>query len=209
MKKAVLIFVLFCVSSICFSQIHEAGIVAGGSTFVGDIGATNYIKPNDFALGILYKYNLNPRMALRGNFTHFRIKGNDLDSNNSMRRLRGLTFNNNISMLAAGMEYNFFEYDLSKERMTSTPYILAQIAAYGYKAAGDNKLTFSPTIPIGIGYKSQLYRKLAFSVEATVQYAFSDDLDSANITDGSNDWFLFTGFSIVYTFGRPSCYNQR
>ena len=43
-------------SVFCFqfsqAQIFEIGVFAGGSNFIGDVGATNYISPNQFANGI-------------------------------------------------------------------------------------------------------------------------------------------------------------
>jgi Domain of unknown function (DUF6089) len=35
------------------AQIHEIGVFAGGNNYIGDVGPTNYIKPNEFAFGLL------------------------------------------------------------------------------------------------------------------------------------------------------------
>ncbi len=67
MKKQLLAIVFICVTSISWSQIHEIGIFIGGTNYVGDVGKTNYISPNNIGAGLIYKYNLNPRIALRGN----------------------------------------------------------------------------------------------------------------------------------------------
>ena len=49
-------------SVFCFqlsqAQIFEIGVFAGGSNFIGDVGATDYISPNQLAIGGLYKWQL-------------------------------------------------------------------------------------------------------------------------------------------------------
>lgn len=54
-----IIITLFCIFSYAASnaQIHEIGIFAGGNNYIGDVGPTNYVKPNEFAFGLLYKWN--------------------------------------------------------------------------------------------------------------------------------------------------------
>ena len=57
-----------------------------------------------------------------------------------------------------GIEYNFFEYDLSSSNKTSTPYILIQVAAVDYEtprleiSPGNYRFTrnTSLSIPFGI-----------------------------------------------------------
>ena len=43
------------------AQTHEFGVFIGGSNYIGDIGSTTYIAPNEPAFGILYKWNKSPR----------------------------------------------------------------------------------------------------------------------------------------------------
>ena len=198
-------------------------MVIGGSNYVGDIGKTNYINPNAFAGGLIYKWNLNPRIAFRGNLNYIPIAAKDSESENLVRKVRDLKFNNTISELALGIEYNFYEYDLSNPEKSSTPYILLQAAAINYKSTSSEiavgsynysrKTTYS--IPFGVGFKGALLGKLAYALETRFTYLLEDDLDystkripSLNFGSNTNDWYVFTGFSIVYTFGRPACYSE-
>lgn len=201
--------------------MYEIGFFGGGSNFVGDIGATDYIKPNRPALGFVYKYNVNPRMAFRVNYTYFDILGDDNESDNEVRNRRGLSFENNLNEFAVGIEYNFFEYDISTSGEKATPYILLQLGAVDYKTPraldlnGNRVFTrrTALTIPMGLGFKSVLFGKIAVAVEARVNYTLTDGIDfttssipSLNFGGNGNDWYMFTGFSLVYTFGRPPCY---
>ncbi|GAB1308487.1 hypothetical protein KH5_11700 [Urechidicola sp. KH5] len=224
MIKQFLFTVILLASISTSAQIHEVGIQVGGSNYIGDIGPTNYIRPNDLALGILYKYNLNPRIALRGNFTYFGISSNDADSNHPGRADRGLSFNNSLYEFGAGVEFSFFEYNLDTQDKTHTPYILAEIAAVNYKhtnlRTGPDTYEYSSittvAIPFGFGYKFKLAGPLAMAVEVGARYTIKDNIDYNNpyipeLTFGNpnnNDWYMFTGINLVYTFGRPPCYAE-
>lgn len=204
-------------------QIHEVGLYFGGSNYVGDIGSTNYINPNNLAGAIFYKYNTNPRIALRATYSYLPILGNDLKATTTFRRNRALNFSNTINELAVGLEYNFYEFDLSSEDKTWTPYLLLELVGFNYKNVKSHTPSgqiiygqkTSYAIPFGIGYKSKLYSTLAFAFETKFRYTFEDDLDfisnktpNINIEGTGNDWYMFTGFSLIYTFGRPACFTN-
>lgn len=223
MKKQLLAIVFICITSISWGQINEIGVFIGGSNYVGDVGKTNYISPNRIAGSLIYKYNLNPRIALRGILSYVPIGGDDKKSSNVVRKNRGFNFKNSIKELAIGIEYNFFEYDMTSADKIYTPYILLELAGFSYDSAESEiiagqynlKQKMSYTIPFGIGFKGKLVNNIGFSIETKVRYTFEDDLDyttskipSLNFGGNSNDWFMFTGVSLVYAFGRPACYAE-
>ena len=204
-------------------QIHEVGLYFGGANYVGDIGENSYINPNNLAGSIFYKYNTNPRIALRATYSYLPIQANDLKATTTFRRNRALNFSNTINELALGLEYNFYEFDLSSEDKTWTPYLLLEFVGFNYKnvkshTSSGQKIYGQKTsyaIPFGIGYKSKLYSTLAFAFETKFRYTFEDDLDYAsnktpniNIEGTGNDWYMFTGVSLIYTFGRPACFTN-
>jgi hypothetical protein len=223
MKNCILLLILISFSNVVLGQMYEVGISVGGSNYVGDIGRTSYIYPNKIAGAAFFKYNKNPRMALRATYSYLPIKANDLDADTDFRRDRGLNFKNTINELAVGLEYNFYEYDLSTPGKTWTPYILLEFAAFNYKYITsepqpdqyeyNSKNSFA--IPFGVGFKSELSGSLAFALETKFRYTFEDDLDynnekiaKLNFGGTGNDWYMFTGFSLIYTFGRPACYTN-
>jgi hypothetical protein len=222
MKKLIYFISFICFTITSTAQINEIGVFVGGANYVGDIGSEYYINPNNFMGGVIYKYNLNPRMALRGTFTFAQISADDANATNSARQQRGLRFSNTIKELAVGLEYNYFEYNLNTYHQTQTPYILVELAAFNYNVAISE---FAPleyeygsktsiAIPFGLGYKFKISRGLAMALEVRATYTFTDEIDYNNsefpsLTFGnpnSNDWYTFTGISIVYAFGRPPCY---
>ena len=223
MKKQLLAIVFICITSISWSQINEIGVFIGGSNYVGDVGKTNYISPNRIGASLIYKYNINPRIALRGNLSLIPLFGDDAQSSNEIRKNRNFNFKNTLKELAIGLEYNFFEYDMTSADKTYTPYILLEIAAYNYDGVLSeittgqynlkSKLAYS--IPVGLGFKGRLADNIGFAIETRVNITFKDDLDyttskipSLNFGGNSNDWYMFTGISLVYAFGRPACYAE-
>jgi hypothetical protein len=169
---------------------------------------------------VFFKYNYNPRVALKATFSYLPIAGDDAKAGSSFRNNRGLRFSNTINEIALGLEFNFYEFDISSEDKSWTPYLLVELAAFNYgiivgetETVSENKTVLA--LPIGIGFKSKLIGNLAFSLETKFRYTFEDDLDfisdnnlDFNIEGNSNDWYMYTGVSIIYTFGRPACYTK-
>ena len=220
--KKFLLITLICISGIAHGQINEIGISLGGSNYIGDIGRETFIYPSSYAIGAIYKHNLNPRIALRGTYTYAKLTDDDANSKNIARQSRGYKFTNTLHEFAVGLEFSYFDYDLSGRDQTHSPYILFEIAAINYKTAtsgdpGDYQYesVTSFSIPFGLGYKTKIYGNLAGAIEIGMRYTFVDDLDYNNKDiDGlnfgdptNNDWYVFSGINLVYTFGRPSCYS--
>lgn len=223
MKKSIFLIVFISLTNVLLGQVYEAGVFLGGSNYVGDIGRTNYIYPNKLAGAAFFKYNWNPKVALRATYSYLPIEGNDLDADTDLKRDRALNFSNTIHEIALGLEYNFYEYDISTAGKTWTPYILVEVAAFNYKYVVSeprpDEFNFDSknaiALPFGVGFKSKLAGPLAFAIEAKFRYTFIDDLDytSSNVPrlnfgNNNNDWYMFTGVSLTYTFGRPACYTK-
>lgn len=189
---------------------------------MGDVGTTTYIEPNEPAYGILYKYNKSPRHAYRFSYIQSQISGNDTDSKEPSRRDRGYKFTNNLKELAAGLEFNFFDFNLHQEKPKITPYIYTGINYLMYDnlyvASGiTQKKGTSNTIaiPMTIGVKTNFSRNLILAIEAGARYTFTDNLDGSNPSEASamkfgnfnnNDWYVFSGVTLTYTFGQKPCY---
>ncbi len=233
MKKH-LIAIVFLLSSIySFAQINELGVFLGGSNYIGDIGSTRYIWPNSFAVGGIYKWNMSPHFTIRGTYTYSKITGDDTKSGNSFREARGLSFSNSLHELAGGIEYHFFKYSLSKIGYTQTPYIIVEAAVANYATRDDGRI-FNFTVPFGFGYKTKLAHNIGIAFETSFRYTFRDDIDgyptytnvdgdgnpvdpppnpddpnsvgNIQINSNNNDWYVFTGITIVFGFGREGCY---
>lgn len=222
MSKIFISFLSFFIITSTHAQIHELGVFLGGSNYIGDIGSTTYIAPNEPSFGILYKWNRSPRHAYRFSYTQSQISGNDKDSKEPGRYNRGYNFTNNIKELAAGIEFNFFDFNLHQERPKYTPYVYTGLSYFMYDDlyidSGETKKNgtkSSIAIPITLGFKTNLSRSFIIGIETGARYTFTDNIDGSNPSDNSllkignlnnNDWYVFTGMTLTYTFGVKPCY---
>ena len=124
---AILILSIFSIHS-SYSQINELGVFVGGSNFIGDVGATNYISPNQLAIGGIYKWNRSPRHSYRISAIFTDLKGEDINSDDPRRLQRDYSFTNQIIEISAGMEFTFLDFNLHSGRKMSTPYLYSGIS---------------------------------------------------------------------------------
>ena len=209
---------------LCNSQIYEIGGTIGGTNFIGDVGNTTFINPNESAFGGIIKWNRSPRHSYRLSFISATISANDLDSDDPRRNQRGYNFGSNLKELSAGMEFNFFDYNLHEYDVIFTPYIYSGIIYSKYENLlfnGNNlqnsgNYEWSFGIPMVLGIKYRIFEKIILSFEIGARYTFSDKIDGSlpynenfNYTFGNennNDWYVISGFNLTYTFGRQPCY---
>ena len=224
MKRNIFLLFSLLLSTIATSQIHEIGVFAGGSNYVGDIGSTNYLIPNEFAFGVLYKWNKSPRHSWRMSYMQTKITGNDEKSDIKSRNQRGFDFENSLKELSLGLEFNFFNFNLHNSESQITPYVYSG-ASYiqheglyfvnGIPLSEGVQRSFA--IPMVAGIKTNISSHLILALEAGARYTLTDNLDGSNPKNNnlsqykfgntnSNDWVMFSGFTLTYTFGKKPCY---
>jgi hypothetical protein len=224
MVKLFNLFLLLFLGISTQAQIHEIGVFVGGSNFIGDVGPTTYIAPNEPALGLLYKWNKSPRHAYRFSYTQSKISSNDLNSKETSRSQRGYHFENNIKEVSLGLEFNFFDFDLHNLKNKTTPYVYSGLNYFRhdelYILAGEtrkDKSANSIAVPMIIGIKSKFSPNFILAIEVGARYSFSDNLDGSNSENenlkhlrfgnlNNNDWYVFSGVTLTYTFGKSPCY---
>ncbi len=223
MKKIVFYIFILGITKLS-AQIHEVGFLLGGSNYIGDVGNTDFIAPNQPAYGILYKWNKSPRHAWRISYIQTKITGNDLDSKVPGRFKRGYNFENNISEISAGLEFNFFDFNLHEFGVKVTPYIYSGLSytmyeelyfVNGIRKKDSDGRAF--TIPMVIGIKSNITPSLILGLEVGSRYTYTDNLDGSNPKNAnlaslkfgnlnSRDWYVVSGITLTYTFGEKPCY---
>lgn len=224
MNRIIITICCFFSFAISNAQIHEIGIFAGGNNYIGDIGPTNYIAPNNGAFGLLYKWNKSPRHSWRASLNFGKISSKDADSDMPSRKQRDLKFENDLKELSLGLEFNFFDFNLHESGFLFTPYVYSGLSVFGYseqfyigKDLREDYETFSLAIPMTVGVKTRIAEKIILGFEVSARYTFTDNLDGSNPKNdnfdelrfgnlNSNDWYVFTGFTLTYTFGNKPCY---
>lgn len=225
MKKIFNLLLCFLPFLSLHSQIHEVGVFLGGSNFVGDVGKTTYINPEKIAFGVLYKWNKSPRHSYRFSYMQSSVNGNDFKSKETSRNRRGYTFENNVRELSAGLEFNFFDFNLHDSDLKVTPYLFSGLSYFRYdglyiqngRTEKTQEKSSSLAIPIILGVKSNISRRLVLAAEVGARYTFTDNIDGSHPKDdfmtsyrfgnlNNNDWYVFTGVTLTYTFGQKPCY---
>jgi len=214
MKKIAFIFYLFVFQHVATAQIHEIGVFGGGSNFIGDVGSTTYINPNKWAYGFLYKWNKSPRHSWRFSYVETTLRNNDILSNDPSRKMRGYIMQNKINELSAGLEFNFLDFDLHQPDWQFTPYIYSGLSMF-FLERDDKQKSFN--IPMVVGAKTRLTEHLNIGFEIGARYTFTDNIDGSKPNNpkyvqyafgnlNSNDWYVFSGFTLTYTFGQNPCF---
>lgn len=226
MNRLFVVILLVFMSFKAEAQINELGVFVGGSNYIGDVGPTTYIAPNDLAIGVLYKWNRSPRHSYRASFTYAKIASNDLDSDMSARKQRGFEFENTLKELSAGLEFNFFDFNLHEPDFKITPYVYSGLSYVWYDElymnngegrTYEDKSSSSLAIPMVVGIKTNVLENFVIGVEVGARYSLTDNLDGSYPEDDtysslrfgnleSNDWYVFTGITLTYTFGVKPCY---
>ncbi len=224
MKKLTSIITFIFICQMTKAQYHEIGVFAGGSNYIGDIGKTTYVQPRHLAYGLLYKWNRNVRYSWRFSLIQSLVSANDANSKNIDRKSRDLFFKNTITEASAGFEFNFSNFDLNEQGFIATPYLYSGLSYFNYDNyyfvnktyyTVDNSNQFA--IPIIAGYKMKVADSFVIGIEAGARYTFADDIDGSNPKNAnyknfafgntnSNDWYVFSGLTLTYTFGEKPCF---
>ena len=198
-----------------WSQFHngksrsEIGVLIGGSYYNGDLNHFVPFKNVNLAGGLIYRYNIHSRVSFRANLTYGKLEGSDADSKQALYQDRNLSFTTDIYELGAGVEFNYFPFQLGHDRYKGTAYLLAELAVFRMnpKAISDNgtevelqplgtegqgsplssKRQYSLTqiaIPIGVGAKISLGDAAAINFEFGIRKTFTDYIDDV----GSNGY---------------------
>ncbi len=213
------------ISSLSYSQIYEVGGFLGGSNFIGDVGSTQFIDPNSYALGGVLKWNRSPRHSFRASLMFSTLSANDNSSDDPKRVSRGYYFDTSIIEASLGLEFTFFDFNLHSGTPQSSPYIYTGISMANHPNFffNNNMLIDEKTksnaygIPITLGFKTTVINQIVIAVELGARYTFSDEIDGSKPDSeenqiarfgnfNNNDWYMFSGLIITYTFGRKPCY---
>lgn len=223
MRYLTVFLIAIFLSLITNAQTYEVGGFLGGSNFIGDVGSTSYISPNKPAFGAVLKWNRSDRHSFRFTAIFTELEGRDSESHEARRQTRDLSFKNNIAEVSLGLEYTFWEFDMFKDRYANAPYLYSGLTVFNHdnnvlsngELVKDEK-DWNLAIPIVLGYKMSINSKVIIALEAGVRYTFTDALDGSDPIgndDGirfgnlsNDDWYMFTGVTMTFAFGRRPCY---
>jgi hypothetical protein len=192
-----------------FQARFELGPMIGGSYYIGDLNHAKHFIYSKPAFGVIFRYNLSTRASLRLTGTYGNVYGNDSDAKNEVQLNRNLSFKSKLYEIAFGVEIDLFKYRINDMKYPISPYFFYEIAyfrmnpmtsyngndielqALGTEGQGtslSDKRTYNlnqVSMPIGIGVKFNLKKRLAISIEYGIRKTFTDYLDdvSGNYVD--------------------------
>lgn len=184
MRKLVYLLPLFFIQ-IGFSQVYEAGLTYNLGNVIGENDEVFPIGGSNKNFGVIFKKNMNPRIA-------YRLGVNLIESDITQ-----------LAEVSAGIDFNFTDYNLirTNSNKKQTAYLIFEVASIFYNTQTETK--FAVALPLGIGYKQAITKRLTSSIEAKVRATFTDDLDNIKTNKSTLDAYYYIGASIYYTFGWP------
>lgn len=202
------LLLLICagLNSVAYAQYHEIGLMVNQGHYIGDINPSRHIPP-DFRPGggLIYRYNMNDRMAFKANVQYARIYAHDKYSDSEWQQNRNLHFRTNLIEFSGQMEVNFLTYEIGDSKRPSSPYLFLGLSIFrfspqaefndrwvdlqplGTEGQGmdgfDNQYNLTQvSIPFGVGFKFNIWRNFAGAVEWGMRRTFTDYLDDVSST---------------------------
>jgi hypothetical protein len=188
-----------------FEHKGEVGISVGVGNYFGDINNQASLKNPKFAAGVFYKKYINNYVAIKiaGNYAF--VGFSDVYSNNTVQRIRNLSFNSNVWDASISGEFNFFKFYPGNEMYRFTPYVSLGVGAMNFdpytffngekvflrpigtegqaSAAYPNLQPYSAVamiIPLGMGIKYNVSPKINVFAEISYRFTSTDFLDDVS-----------------------------
>lgn len=203
------ITLLLVLSSLAFSfnglsqrySRSELGVMVGTSYYIGDLNQFGHFRDAKLAGGLFYRYNVNSRVAIRGNLNYLRVAADDADASRELLQDRNLNFKSTIWELGSGVELNYFPFQIGHPRFRGTGYLFLGLSAFrmnpkteyngddialqelgteGQGSSLSQKSKYSliqMAIPFGFGGRVSLGEFASLGVEFGVRKTFTDYLD--------------------------------
>jgi hypothetical protein len=204
LKSALFAVLIISAQSLSAQHWGELGVVGGGSFYMGDLNPSKPFLMTREAFGILYRYNINQRLAVRVHALNGKLAADDNVSKADTNR--NLNFISNVTEIGTQFEVNFFDYRLGSDIYQISPYMfggfsyfrfnpkatvegasvsLQQLRTEGQGSAYTDREPYklwSFAIPFGLGLKISLGKTVGLGFEWGMRKTFTDYLDDVSKT---------------------------
>jgi len=204
MKRLHWVLLFLCLPlSVSGQRNSDYGIFGGVSSYLGDINPGRLLYSPLPAGGLFYRFNFNPRQALRTSILFGGIRGDDLDFDNSFQTSRAASFSGPLGEWALQFEFNFFPYLTQGKKWDYTPFIAA---GAGISFVNTTASAYVPVIPFCFGLKVNIYKNIGLEAEYSFRKTFYDNFDGLNDLVApadvgwihNNDWYSFAGLAVTW-----------
>lgn len=184
MKKLLLFVLLLAAVTVARAQDDEeykleVGAGAGMVSYEGDFNGsiTKNMQP---MYTLLVRRVINPYMGIRANLSFGKLKGSsdDVTTFYPDYNEEPVEFSNSLVDFGVAYEYNFWPYGTGRDYRGAkklTPFVYLGIGGT-YVKQGDESV-FTANVPIGLGVKYKIGRRVNLGLEWGVHFSLSDKLD--------------------------------
>lgn len=157
----------------------EIGAGLGLVNYEGDFNGsiTKNMQPG---ASVVLRRVFNPYMDLKLGLMYGKLKGNskDVDTYYPDYQQTQYDFSNTLLDLSLTYEYNFWPYGTGRDYRGAkrlTPFVFLGLGATYVKT--DEKSVFTGNLPIGVGLKYKLGKRVNLGLEWAMHFSLSDELD--------------------------------
>lgn len=218
MRKVIAIILLLSAASGSFAlraqedYRFDIGGGIGMTGYLGDANTANLWRNPSYDVEAVFRYMINPRLALKSNLFVGGLRGNSAQMTNVFPTDETYKFSTTFYEIGELFEFNFFNYGMGesyRKLKRITPYITAGVGLTLFSTDGKTRAAFA--IPMGAGVKYKLSRRLNLGLEFLMKKTFTDKLDGENLADPygikssfvkNTDWYSTLTLTLTYEFSK-------
>lgn len=169
----------------------SVGVFLGMSNYWGDlVKGYPLVSNSDPAVGIMFNYQLWPRLGVRGSFNYGKLKSDGT----YYEGFKGsqASFKRTFLELGLLLEYDFISKRCLSDKLPRPkliPYLVGGFLGFGYGAPSytnvileGGKVTLA--LPFGLGIRYQVHSNIYLAAEFVTRTSFSDNMDGIIGTGG-------------------------
>jgi hypothetical protein len=220
--------VILLISSYTLSaqKIPEMGILLGKGNYNGELNPSKQFSADGggIAFGGVFRYNLNPRYALKATAIYTKIRGNDEIANLEFGQIRNAEFESNLLEFSTQIEFNFMKYTIGDWSQPFSPFLFVGLSAFQYNpqttinginVRSEDIKQWGLSLPFGVGMKVNLAGRFGLSAEWGFRKTGRDNIDGLinnnidlpefeNGKEYDNDWYSILGVSLNYRLSKKN-----
>ncbi|MDR1371379.1 MAG: porin family protein [Dysgonamonadaceae bacterium] len=213
------IYLITCATAVAQEYKYEIGGGLGASMYMGDANQGDFFQGLHPSFGAVFRKNMDLRWAVKADLSMGTVSGDTRKVSNVFPGNAQASFSRSFYELGGQMEFNFLPYSdkfpyLGAKKIS--PYIFAGLGLT--YASGGNQSFFGLNLPLGVGVKYKIKKRINLGLEYGVRKLFQDDFDAPGsegfnldnpykIPTGwakNNDWYSVLMFTVTWDFGSNS-----
>lgn len=171
----VMLFACACLKAQDEGYFLEVGPATGTSFYLGDANKS-VLRDLHGSFGVLLRYNPNPHFSVKSNLSYARISGCTDNLENGVTPVR-MEFDRKLLDFGVQAEVSVLGYGLTKFNNCHriSPYFLLGLGLTYAAKPLDND--FALNLPVGLGIRFKVARRVNLGLEWTFRFTTSDRLD--------------------------------